>query len=170
MPPVRKFLTAYLANSCNIAQNVVRMKLYKGKLMISALSIAAITTACKQKPQQQAAKPAEQPIAHKPAVSDSTRLIGLWLDEGIKTEKGEQIAYQIVGQGDKNYIQVITFTGKKLDVSDRPEISPSAMPVKKVGEKYISLQDTNQVFVIYKGGDLLIHDETGMVARCKRML
>lgn len=138
--------------------------LMKRHIFILIVCLAAV--ACKQHTAEQS----QPTTTAKPVVKDTTHLVGLWLDESIKTEKGEQIAYEIVSQGNKNFIQVITFTGKKLDVEDSPVISPSATALRKDGDKYVNTQNPNEVFVIYKGGDLLIHDETGMVARCKRML
>ena len=104
------------------------------------------------------------------AASDTTHLVGMWLDEDIKTDNGEQVAYQIVTQDVKTYIQVITFKEKKLSVNDNPEIGPSAQLVTKKENRYISVDDAKNIFQVEKAGDLLIYDGTGFIAKCKRML
>lgn len=102
---------------------------------------------------------------------DSTHLMGMWLDTEIKTDKGEQVAYQIVTQGPKTYIQVITFSGKKLNVNDNPEIGPSASLVNKTANnRYVGAENASEIYVIEKTGDLLIYDQTGFIAKCKRLL
>ncbi len=101
--------------------------------------------------------------------TDSTHLLGMWLDEEIKTEKGEQVAYQIVTQGPKTFIQVITFKDKKLNVNDNPEIGPSALTVKKKANNRYT-DDNGGIYVIEKAGDLLIYDQTGFIAKCKKLL
>ncbi|QQL49374.1 hypothetical protein [Mucilaginibacter ginkgonis] len=102
--------------------------------------------------------------------ADTSHLVGMWLDEDIKTDNGDQVAYQIVTKGPKTYIQVITFKEKKLSVNDNPEIGPSAMEVRKEKNKYISIENSKDVYLIENSGDLLIYDVTGFIAKCKRML
>lgn len=102
--------------------------------------------------------------------TDSTHLIGVWLDQEIKTEKGEQVAYQLVSQGKKTFIQVITFTEKKLDIDDNPRIAPGASQLKTSGNKYISVDRPNEIYMVGKNGDLFIYDETGLIAQCKKLL
>ena len=65
---------------------------------------------------------------------------------------------------------MITFKEKKLSVNDNPEISPSASEVKKEKNRYISLADAADIYLVEKAGDLLIYDRTGFIARCKKML
>ena len=102
---------------------------------------------------------------------DTTHLLGMWLDEDIKTEKGEQVAYQIVSQGKNNFIQVITFKDKKLNVNDNPEIGPSASAIKKTANnRYVGANDASDIYVIEKTGNLLIYDQSGFIAKCKKLL
>ncbi|MCJ8210413.1 hypothetical protein MUY27_11900 [Mucilaginibacter sp. RS28] len=132
------------------------------------LSTLMLFCACNNK-----GKPAEDKIdtAKKVnAVKPNTHLEGVWFDEEIKTDKGEQIAYEIVTRGEQTFIQVVAFKGKKLNVPDSPDLSPDATELKKQGEKFVSKQNANERYEIDKSGDLLIYDESGLVVRCKKLL
>lgn len=104
------------------------------------------------------------------ATAPKTKLIGVWLDEAIKSEQGQQIAYQLVRLDKKTYLQVITFTGKKLDIDDNPPLSPSATELKQSGQQFISTEPTHEIFSFSKNGDLEVYDKTGLIMKCKRML
>ncbi len=119
-----------------------------------------------KKPDSATAKIAVQEKPNAPA----SHLIGVWLDETLKTEQGEKIAYQMVRSGEKTYLQVISFTGTKLDVNDNPPLSPSAMELKRNGQKYISTERPNEIYTFDKSGAMLVYDETGLLMKCKRML
>jgi hypothetical protein len=106
----------------------------------------------------------------KPAVVDSGKLVGAWHDEAIKSDKGEEIAYEVVSSGHKVYIQAITFTGKNLTLNDTPPISPSASEIKKEGDKYVSVERPDETYKIDKEGNLLIYDKGSLVATCKKLL
>jgi hypothetical protein len=106
----------------------------------------------------------------KPAVVDSGKLVGAWHDEAIKSDKGEEIAYEVVSSGHKVYIQAITFTGKNLTLNDTPPISPSASEIKKDGDKYVSVERPDETYKIDKQGNLLIYDKGTLVATCKKLL
>jgi hypothetical protein len=143
-------------------------------LVIAAVAMVAITAcdnAAKTKPS--AASETKLPVAEvqpKPAVVDSGHLIGVWHDEAIKSDKGEEIAYEVVSSGKKVYIQAITFTGTNLTVNDTPPISPSASEIKRVGDKYVSVERADEAYKIDKKGNLLIYDHDKLVAVCKKLL
>jgi hypothetical protein len=144
-----------------------------GKLL--AITVLIAVSACNN-----ASKPAEtktdsttttQATAAAPATTGQTgTLIGAWHDEAIKSEKGEQIAYELISSGDKAYIQAITFVGTNLKLNDTPPITPSASELKKDGNKYTSIERPAEYYLIDKDGDLLIYDGTEMVARCKKLI
>lgn len=139
-------------------------------LLLAGVGLSVAVASCKQSANT-TAKTANTVIKKDSVVrKDSTHLIGVWLDEEIKTEKGEHVAYELVSQGPKTYIQVITFTEKKLNIDENPAISPSAMELKKSGNKYISVERANEIYMVNQTGDLNIYDETGIIATCKRML
>lgn len=106
----------------------------------------------------------------KPAVVDSGKLVGAWHDEAIKSEKGEEIAYEVVSSGHKVYIQAITFTGTNLKLNDTPPISPSASEIRKEGDKYVSVERPDESYKIDKEGNLELYDKGVLVATCKRLL
>lgn len=112
---------------------------------------------------------AKLPVA-KPAVVDSGKLVGAWHDEAIKTDKGEEIAYEVISSGHKVYIQAITFTGKNLTLNDTPPITPAASEIKKDGEGYVSVDRPDERYKIDKEGNLLLFDKGVLVATCKRIL
>jgi hypothetical protein len=111
--------------------------------------------------------PAAKP---QPMTVDSGKLVGAWHDESIKTDKGEQIAYEVVSSGQKVYIQAITFTGKKLKLNDTPPISPSASEIKRQGDKYVCVDRPDESYKIDKLGNLLIYDKGSLVATCTKLL
>jgi hypothetical protein len=104
------------------------------------------------------------------SAAPKTKLIGVWLDESIKSEQGQQIAYQLVRLDKKTYLQVITFSGKKLDIDDNPPLSPSATELKQSGQQFISTEPTHEIFSFSKSGELEVYDKTGLIMKCKRML
>jgi hypothetical protein len=101
---------------------------------------------------------------------DSGKLIGAWHDAAIKSDKGEQIAYEVVSSGHKVYIQAITFTGENLKLNDTPPISPSASEIKRQGDKYVSVERSDETYKIDKLGNLLIYDKGSLVATCTKLL
>lgn len=106
----------------------------------------------------------------KTATGKTGTLIGAWHDVTIKSEKGEQIAYELIKSDDKFYIQAITFVGTNLKLNDTPPITPSASELKKDGDKYRSTEGSEEYYTIDKTGDLLIYDGTEMVAKCKKLI
>jgi hypothetical protein len=108
-----------------------------------------------------------RPATGKPATG---KLIGVWHDTAIHSDKGEQIAYELVTGGDKTYIQAITFIGKDLKLNDTPPITPSASELKKDGGRYTSVERPGETYQIDKNGDLLIYDGTELVATCKKLI
>lgn len=106
----------------------------------------------------------------KPAAPATGTLIGAWHDAAIHSDKGEQIAYELITSGDKTYIQAITFVGTKLKLNDTPPISPSASELKKDGDKYTSVERPGESYEIAKDGDLLIYDGTELITKCKKLL
>jgi hypothetical protein len=150
-------------------QNVFRIS---KSFLFAAIAMIAVT-ACDNK------EKAKQPVTEtkpviatqpKPAAVDSGHLIGVWHDEAIKSDKGEEIAYEVVSSGKKVYIQAITFTGTNLTVNDTPPITPSASEIKRVGDKYVGIQNADEVYKIDKDGNLLIYDKDKLVAVCKKLL
>jgi hypothetical protein len=107
-------------------------------------------------------------VATAPAVTGS--LLGVWYDESLKTEHGEQIAYEIISYEKRVFIQPIAFTGKKLQVSDMPELSPSATELRKSKGVYINVNQPNEIYKVDKTGNLLIYDQTGLLATFKKVL
>lgn len=135
------------------------------------LLIATIIVACENKKENKVTAKKEVSKPKVEVAKDTTHLQGVWFDESIKTDKGEQIAYEIVSRGSKVYIQVITFTGKKLNVPDSPDLSPDATELKKTGNKYVSVQSAGESYIIdHNSGDLFIYDQSGLIAHCKRLL
>ena len=106
----------------------------------------------------------------KPTAADSGHLVGVWHDETIKSDKGEQIAYEVVSRGKKIYIQAITFVGNDLKVNDTPPISPSASEIKKDGDHFVSVERPTETYKVDKKGNLLIYDNAELVAICKKLL
>ncbi|WP_139235690.1 hypothetical protein [Mucilaginibacter polytrichastri] len=138
----------------------------KNAIIIMAVGAAIGIASCKQHTIDNKAAVKQDSVVK----TDSTHLIGVWLDEEIKTEKGEQVAYELVSQGKKTFIQVITFTEKKLNIDDNPAIAPGASLLKTSGNKFVSLERPNEIYMVDKSGELFIYDETGLVAKCKRLL
>ncbi|QJD94591.1 hypothetical protein HH214_01230 [Mucilaginibacter robiniae] len=139
-----------------------------------AIGSIFIITACNRPSANQAAtatntqpKPVEM---SKPAPADTGRLVGVWYDESIKTEQGQQIAYEVVSKGKKIYIQAITFNSNNLKVSDSPVIEPNATLLKRNGNVFINANSPNEIYKVDKAGNLLIYDQTGLVVKCKKVL
>jgi hypothetical protein len=107
------------------------------------------------------------PVATRPTTG---KLIGVWHDEAIHSDKGEQIAYELVTAGDKTYIQAITFVGNDLKLNDTPPITPSASELKKDGDKYTSVERPGESYQIDKDGGLLIYDGGELITKCKKLI
>jgi hypothetical protein len=140
------------------------------KLSVIAVIIAAFASCNQSAKTDKTATDTTRKAEIKPAVVDSGKLVGAWHDEAIKTDKGEEIAYEVVSSGHKVYIQAITFTGKNLTLNDTPPISPSASEIKKEGDKYVSVERPDESYKIDKEGNLLIYDKGTLVATCKKLL
>ncbi|MBD1386177.1 hypothetical protein IDJ75_12875 [Mucilaginibacter rigui] len=139
---------------------------------ISALVLLVITiTSCDRSAKTTTAK-TDSTAAVKPAPMkvDSGKLIGAWHDEAIKSDKGEEIAYEVVSSGHKVYIQAITFTGTDLTLNDTPPITPAATEIKKDGDKYVSVERPDESYKIDKEGNLELYDKGVLVATCKKIL
>lgn len=147
--------------------NITRL----AKLSFVALIVAA-TTSCDRsaKTDTKATDTIAKLPVTKPAVVDSGKLVGAWHDEAIKTDKGEEIAYEVISSGHKVYIQAITFTGKNLTLNDTPPITPAASEIKKNGDGYVSVERPDESYKIDKHGNLLLFDKGILVATCKRIL
>ncbi|MBB5395761.1 hypothetical protein [Mucilaginibacter sp. AK015] len=138
---------------------------------LSALALLIITIAsCDRSAKtNKPAKDSTALIKHGAAV-DSGKLVGAWHDEAIKSDKGEEIAYEVISSGHKIYIQAITFTGTNLMLNDTPPITPAASEIKKDGDKYISVERPDEVYKINHEGNLEIYDKGVLVATCKRLI
>ncbi|OOQ56495.1 hypothetical protein [Mucilaginibacter pedocola] len=144
-----------------------------GKFLVLAIVVAL--SACDNKAKQSAEEKADSTNAAATELPDTTKgktgtLIGAWHDEAIKSEKGEQIAYELLSSGDKFYIQAITFVGNNLKLNDTPPVTPSASELKKDGDKYRSAERPEEYYLVDKDGDLLIYDGAEMVAKCKKLI
>lgn len=131
-----------------------------------------VVTACNRQSGSQTAatsntKPVETP---KAAPADTGKLVGVWYDESIKTEQGQQIAYEVISKGKKVYIQAITFNSNNLKVSDSPVIDSTATLLKRNGNVFINANSPNEIYKVDKAGNLLIYDQTGLVVKCKKVL
>jgi hypothetical protein len=139
----------------------------KNGIIIIAVAAGLAIASCKQQASTNTSTSVKKASVVK---TDTTHLIGVWLDQEIKTEKGEQVAYELLSQGKKTFIQVITFTEKKLDIDDNPRIAAGASELKTSGNKFISVDRANEIYMVGKNGDLYIYDETGLIAQCKKLL
>ncbi|WP_374949955.1 hypothetical protein [Mucilaginibacter sp.] len=110
--------------------------------------------------------------AVKPMAVDSGHLVGVWHDEAIKSDKGDQIAYEVVSSLNtkKIYIQAITFTGTDLKLNDTPPISSSASEIKRDGDHFVSVERPGETYKVDKKGNLVIYDNGEIVAVCKKIL
>ncbi len=151
----------------------------KKQLAYLAIATGLAFTACqsKEKPKAESAvatKPTDtiKPVTHPTAPAGVTgHLLGVWYDETLKTEQGHQIAYEIISYNGKVFIQPIAFSGKKLQVSDMPEINPeSAVELKKSKGVYINANEPNEIYKVDKKGNLLIYDKTGLIASFKKVM
>jgi hypothetical protein len=139
------------------------------KLSILALAIIVAVTACNRSAKTNSAT-ADSTAKPKPMAVDSGNLVGAWHDEAIKSDKGEEIAYEVVSRGHKVYVQAITFKGTNLKLNDTPPISPSASEIRKEGDGYVSVERPDESYKIDKEGNLLIYDKGILVATCKKLL
>lgn len=139
---------------------------------ISALVLLVITIAsCDRSAKTDAAKTdSTAAVKTAPMKVDSGKLIGAWHDEAIKSDKGEEIAYEVISSGHKVYIQAITFTGTNLTLNDTPPITPSASEIKRDGDKYVSVERPDESYKIDKEGNLELYDKGVLVATCKKLL
>lgn len=104
------------------------------------------------------------------SATDSSQLLGVWYDEGIKTPEGANVAYQIIANDIKVFIQPIAFKGKKFQVSDQPVISSSATELKREGNHYVSIDSPEDAYEVDKDGNLLIFHEGKLIVVCKKIL
>ncbi len=143
-------------------------------LLTLCLGAGCFYTSCKPSSNPQNSTVAGQTSADHTspvqATADTTHLIGVWLDQDLTWQKNQRVAYEIISKGQKTYIQVITFSGKKLNVSDSPELSSTAAEITKSGDKYISKELPKAVYTFDKNGDMQVFDENGLVMKCKRAL
>lgn len=139
---------------------------------ISALVLLTIIIASCERSAKTDAKKSDSTTAVKtaPMKVDSGKLVGAWHDEAIKSDKGEEIAYEVISSGHKVYIQAITFTGTNLTLNDTPPITPSATEIKKEGDKYVSVERPDESYKIDKEGNLELYDKGILVATCKKIL
>jgi len=140
---------------------------------ISALAVLVITIAssCNRSAKTEAAKTdSTATVKTAPMKVDSGKLVGAWHDEAIKSDKGEEIAYEVISSGHKVYIQAITFTGTNLTLNDTPPITPAASEIKKDGDKYVSVERPDESYKIDKEGNLELYDKGVLVATCKKLL
>jgi uncharacterized secreted protein with C-terminal beta-propeller domain len=144
---------------------------HTGKFLLLAIviTIAACNSETKTGSTTDTAK-VDTTAKPKPIAADSGHLVGVWHDETIKSDKGEQIAYEVVSSGKKIYIQAITFIGNDLKVNDTPPISPSASEIKKDGDHFVSVERPTETYKVDKKGNLLIYDNAELVAICKKLL
>ncbi|MBS7566890.1 hypothetical protein KHS38_20965 [Mucilaginibacter sp. Bleaf8] len=130
------------------------------------------STATATQQQPQSADTAAHDHTHEDlTVHETGHLLGVWYDDAIKAPDGQSVAYEIVSDKKQQiFIQVITFTGTKITVNDIPPISPTATALKKTGNMYVSKSNAKEFYKVDKNGDLLIYDETGLLAQCKKIL
>jgi len=102
--------------------------------------------------------------------ADSTYLLGVWYDEGIKTPEGANVAYQVITQQQRIFIQPIAFKGEKLQVSDQPVVTPNASELKRNGNHYTSIESPEDAYEVDKDGNLLIFHEGKLVVSCKKIM
>jgi hypothetical protein len=136
-------------------------------IALTIISVAACDNSAKTTAVKTDSVTAVKPAAIKP---DSGKLIGAWHDEAIKSDKGEEIAYEVISSGHKVYIQAITFTGTNLTLNDTPPITPASSEIRKEGDKYISVERPDESYKIDKDGNLLLYDKGVLVATCKKLL
>ena len=150
------------------------MRNFFSRYCLLALWLLSVTIGCKQTGKSDAARTdslkADSVIKFKTTATKTGKLVGAWHDETIKSDKGEQIAYEVISSGSKIYIQAITFIGNNLKLNDTPPITLSASEITKNGDKYHSVERPSEIYVVDKNGDLLIYDGTELVAKCKRLL
>jgi hypothetical protein len=156
-------------------------RMQRNAIIILGLAAVLAGSACSQSGKQQEKKadsvktfssPAAPVAPSVPTSSETGHLLGVWYDEGIKSPDGQNVAYEIVANKNKQiFIQVITFTGTQLTINDIPPIAATATPLKKTGQMYMSKGGDNQYYKVdSKTSQLLIYDETGLVATCKKLL
>jgi hypothetical protein len=140
---------------------------------ISVLALIVVTiAACDRSAKTGTATATDSTTTVKtaPMKVDSGKLVGAWHDEAIKSDKGEEIAYEVISSGHKVYIQAITFTGTNLTLNDTPPITPAASEIKKDGDKYVSVERPDESYKIDKEGNLELYDKGVLVATCKKLL
>jgi hypothetical protein len=118
-----------------------------------------------------AVKPKPIQPQRKVSLADTGHLVGVWYDESIKTDQGQQVAYEVISKDHKTYMQAITFTGKNLQLSDTPVVDTTvATELKRSGSLFVNAHSPNEIYKVDKAGNLLIYDEHGLVAKCKKIL
>lgn len=148
--------------------------LIKNTRLFLALAVMIITASCnsntQKAPKTDSAKTDSLAKLTPTAAIDSGHLVGAWHDEAIKSEKGEQIAYEVISSGKKIYIQAITFTGTNLKLNDTPPITASASEITRDGDKFVTVGRPTETYRVDKKGNLLIYDDKTLIAVCKRLL
>lgn len=104
------------------------------------------------------------------ATPDSTFLLGVWYDDKIKAPDGANIAYQVITDKNRVFIQPVAFKGKKLQVSDAPVIQPTATELIKQGDRYITKDSPEDSYLVDKDGNLLIYHNNELLVTCKKIL
>jgi hypothetical protein len=144
-------------------------------ILFTAITLLTILSACDNQPKKEeqvkqvSPKPAVT-VTPVPVQKASGKLVGVWYDEQIKSEKGEQIAYVVIAKDKQVFIQAIAFPGTKLVVSDVPEIDPSATELKKTSKGYVNINNDTELYKIDKAGNLLIYDQGELVMTCKKVM
>jgi hypothetical protein len=142
-------------------------------ILFTAITLLTTFSACDNQPkkEQEAKQATPKPVVVPAPVQKATgKLVGVWYDEQIKSEKGEQIAYVIIAKDKQIFIQAIAFPGTKLVVSDVPEIDPSATELKKTSNGYVNMMNDTELYKIDKAGNLLIYDQGELVMTCKKVM
>ncbi|WP_377161587.1 hypothetical protein [Mucilaginibacter terrae] len=129
-----------------------------------------IFSACDNKPKNQEAKQSAPVAVPAPVQKATGKLVGVWYDELIKSDKGEQIAYVVISKDKQFFIQAIAFPGTKLVVSDVPEIDPSATELTKTTNGYVNINNNAELYKVDKAGNLLIYDQGELVMTCKKVM
>ena len=140
--------------------------------LLTAVGITLLFSACDNKPKPAEVKTAEPTpvIAPAPVKKETGKLVGVWYDEEIKSEKGEQIAYVVISKEKQIFIQAVAFPGTKLVVSDVPEIDPGATELKKTTTGYANMSNPTEEYRVDKKGNLLIFDNNELVMTCKKVM
>jgi len=142
-------------------------------ILATGIASLLIFSACDNQPKKETevkqATPAPA-VVPTPVQKATGKLVGVWYDEQIKSEKGEQIAYVIIAKDKQIFIQAVAFPGTKLVVSDVPEIESSATELRKTANGYVNISNDLELYKIDKGGNLLIYDQGELLMTCKKVM